>query len=43
MMALSWAVDVSRAHVTVSVQGWVNHMRYGNSVGLRQAVLGQVQ
>jgi hypothetical protein len=25
--------------VTASVQGWVNHVRYGNTVGLRRAVL----
>ena len=29
--------------VTASVQGWVNHLRYGNTVGLREAILGQVQ
>ncbi len=28
--------------VTASVQGWVNHVRYGNTVGLRKAVLGRV-
>ena len=26
--------------VTASVQGWVSHVRYGNTVGLRKAVLG---
>jgi len=25
--------------VTASVRGWVNHARYGNTVGLRRAVL----
>ena len=25
--------------VTASVQGWVNHVRYGNTVGLRKALL----
>ena len=25
--------------ITASVQGWVNHLRYGNTVGLRKAVL----
>ena len=25
--------------VTASVQGWVNHVRYGNTIGLRKAVL----
>jgi hypothetical protein len=42
MMALHQAGDVSRAHVTASVQSWVNHVRYGHTVGWRQAVLGQV-
>jgi hypothetical protein len=27
--------------VTASVKGWVNHARYGNTVGLRKAVLGK--
>jgi hypothetical protein len=25
--------------VTASVRGWVNHVRYGNTVGLRKALL----
>jgi len=29
--------------VTASVQGWVNHVRYGNTVGLRKAVLGRIR
>jgi RNA-directed DNA polymerase len=29
------------AQVTTSVRGWVNHVRYGNTVGLRTAVLGR--
>ncbi|MGE3536555.1 MAG: hypothetical protein AB7N91_03850 [Candidatus Tectimicrobiota bacterium] len=28
------------AQVTTSVQSWVNHVRYGNTIGLRKAVLG---
>jgi RNA-directed DNA polymerase len=28
--------------VTASAQGWANHARYGNTVGLRKAVLGSV-
>lgn len=28
--------------MTASVQGWVNHVSYGNTVGLRKKVLGQV-
>ncbi len=29
----------SLANLTVSVRGWVNHVRYGNTVGLRKAIL----
>lgn len=25
--------------ITLSVQGWVNHVRYGNTIGLRKAIL----
>jgi hypothetical protein len=32
--------EVSLEQVTASAQGWVNHTRYGNTVGLRKAVLG---
>ena len=32
---------ISLAEVNASVQGWVNHARYGNTVGLRRAVLGK--
>jgi hypothetical protein len=28
--------------VTASVQGWVNHTRYGDTLGLRRSVLGSV-
>jgi retron-type reverse transcriptase len=34
--------DIPLARVTASVRGWVNHVRYGNTVGLRKAVLGQL-
>jgi hypothetical protein len=40
LMAAHHADTVPLAHVTASVQGWVNHARYGNTVGLRKAVLG---
>ena len=38
------ACDYAQGHceiprVTASVQGWVNHVRYGNSVGLRKKLL----
>jgi hypothetical protein len=42
MMAAFRAGDLELARVSASMQGWVNHVRYGNTVGLRQAVLGHV-
>jgi hypothetical protein len=42
MMAAFRAGDLELARVSASVQGWVNHGRDGNTVGLRQAVLGHV-
>ncbi|MCB0214318.1 MAG: RNA-dependent DNA polymerase [Anaerolineae bacterium] len=36
------AGEVAPDEVTASVQGWVNHIRYGNTVGLRKAVLDAV-
>lgn len=36
------AGDTPLADVTASVQGWVNHTRYANTVGLRKAVLGKM-
>lgn len=35
------AGEISLAELTASVQGWVNHVRYGNSVGLRKAILSR--
>jgi hypothetical protein len=32
--------EVTLARLTAVAQGWVNHTRYGNTVGLRKAVLG---
>lgn len=32
--------DLSLAELNACVRGWVNHARYGNTVGLRKAVLG---
>lgn len=34
--------EITLEQVTTSVQGWVNHVRYGNTVGLRKKVLGSV-
>jgi RNA-directed DNA polymerase len=34
---------LSLDQVTASVQGWVNHARYGNTTGLRQSILGSVR
>jgi RNA-directed DNA polymerase len=42
MMAAYCAGDLELARVSASVQGWVNHVRYGNTVGLRKAVLCHV-
>lgn len=33
---------LSFERLTASVQGWVNHARYGNTMGLRKAVLGKL-
>jgi retron-type reverse transcriptase len=33
---------ITLAQLTASVQGWVNHTRYGNTIGLRKGVLGEV-
>jgi hypothetical protein len=35
------AGEIPLETVSASVLGWVNHVRYGNTVGLRKAVLGQ--
>ena len=36
----AWCTDdMPLARVTASVRGWGNHVRYGNTVGLRKAVL----
>lgn len=32
--------DISMDTMTASVRGWVNHLRYGNTVGLRKKILG---
>jgi len=42
MIAAYRAGQVPLASVTASVQGWVNHVRYGNTVGLRKTVLGRL-
>ena len=33
--------EISLEEVTASVQGWVNHARCGNTIGLRKAILGK--
>ncbi|MCP4935222.1 MAG: RNA-directed DNA polymerase [bacterium] len=33
--------DISFAELDASVKGWINHVRYANSVGLRKAILSQ--
>ncbi len=42
LMAAYQAGEVSLEQVTASVQGWVNHVRFGNTMGLRKAVLGRL-
>ena len=32
----------SKETLNASVQGWVNHLRYGDTWGLRRAILGKV-
>ncbi len=39
MIAAYRAGQVTNTKITASVKGWVNHTRYGNTVGLRKAVL----
>lgn len=34
--------EITLDQVTAAVQGWVNHVRHGNTVGLRESVLGSV-
>ncbi|MGB8648000.1 MAG: reverse transcriptase domain-containing protein [Anaerolineae bacterium] len=41
-LAALGAGEITLDELTASVQGWVNHVRYGNTVGLRKAVLGRV-
>ena len=33
--------ELSKERLDASVQGWVNHVRYANTTGLRQAILWQ--
>ena len=35
--------QITLDQVTASVQGWTNHVRYGNTVGLRTAMLSRVR
>jgi RNA-directed DNA polymerase len=35
--------EISLEEITASARGWANHARYGNTVGLRKAVLGGIQ
>jgi RNA-directed DNA polymerase len=39
LLAAARAGTVPLTQVTASVQGWVNHVRYGNTMGLRKMVL----
>ena len=42
MMASHRVGEVPLSRLSASVKGWVNHVRYGNTVGLRKAVLGRL-
>jgi len=43
-LAARWHTgEASTEEVAASVRGWINHVRYGNTVGLRKAVLGDVR
>jgi len=35
--------EIPLERVTASVQGWVNHARYGNTVGLRKSLFGKMK
>lgn len=35
------AGDIPLKELSASVRGWINHVRYGNTIGLRKAVLGR--
>lgn len=42
-MLRQWAQgEIEFTRVTASVQGWVNHVRYANTVGLRRSILTRV-
>ena len=41
MVAAYTAGEISFEQLTASIQGWTNHVRYGNTVGLRKALLNQ--
>ena len=34
--------DLTLDALNASVQGWVNHVRYGNTTGLRKAILSSM-
>jgi hypothetical protein len=34
--------ELSYEQLTASIQGWVNHAHYGNTVGLRKSMLGRL-
>lgn len=41
LRAAHQAGDIPLVEVTASVRGWINHVRYGNTAGLRKAMLGR--
>jgi retron-type reverse transcriptase len=34
--------EMTLSNLSASLQGWINHARYGNTVGLRKAMLGKI-
>ncbi|MDH7561724.1 MAG: RNA-dependent DNA polymerase, partial [bacterium] len=42
LLAAYEAGEAPLEHVTASIQGWINHARYGDTWGLRRAVLQDV-
>jgi RNA-directed DNA polymerase len=43
LIAAYEAGEIPLERVTRSVQGWANHVRYGNTIGLRKAVISQAR
>lgn len=42
LLAKVYKGDIPLSKVSASVKGWVNHVRYRNTIGLRKSVLGKL-